>query len=334
MFEQIVSLENLLLAFREFRRGKQSKPDVQLFEFNLEDNLWQIHRELVSGLYINDPYSSFYIADPKLRHIHKASVRDRVVHQAIFRVLYSVFDLSFIHDSYSCRVDKGTHRAVLRLDHFLNQVSKNNTQPTYALKCDIKKFFDSIDQAILLKLIKNKIGDERLFSLVNKIINSFSVGYGKGLPLGNVTSQLFSNIYLNELDQFVKHKLKIKYYLRYCDDFVIVNNNQKYLENLISKLAKFLGEKLQITLHERKIIIRKFNQGVDFLGYVVLPHYRVLRTKTKRRVMRKLRRCIVEFKTGQKSVVSVEQSFQSYLGILKHCRGYKISQQILELGKW
>ncbi len=333
MFEQIVSLENLLLSWREFRRGKRSKPDVQLFEFNLEDNLWQIHRELTADLYVNDPYTSFYIADPKPRHIHKASVRDRVVHQAIFRVLYSVFDPSFIHDSYSCRVDKGTHRAVLRLNHFLNQVSYNNTQLTYALKCDIKKFFDSIDQTTLLKLLKKKIGDARLFSLVNKIISSFEVDSGKGLPLGNVTSQLFSNVYLNELDQFVKHKFKIKHYLRYCDDFVIVSSSQEYLGSLIPKLAGFLGEKLQLKLHERKIIIRKFNQGVDFLGYVVLPHYRVLRTKTKRRMIRKLQSCMIEFKTGRTTAVSVEQSFQSYLGILKHCQGYKIEQKILELGK-
>ncbi len=319
------------MAWREFRRGKRSKADVQQFEFNLEDNLFKIHRELATGAYTNEPYISFYITDPKLRHIHKASVRDRVVHQAVFRVLYPMFDTGFVFDSYSCRVGKGTHRAVTRLEQFLRQASHNNIRLVYALKCDIRKFFDSLDKDILFSLVKNKIADGRLLSLIGSIINSFETRLGKGLPLGNVTSQIFSNIYLNELDQFVKHKLKAKYYLRYCDDFVVVSNERDYLEGMIPKLNAFLGERLQLRLHEKKIIIRKYSEGVDFLGYVSLPHYRVLRTKTKRRMSKKLTRRRLELEQGLLNEPSFRQSLASYLGVLQHCCGFGLKQRLLKI---
>lgn len=326
LFERIVSLNNLFLAWREFRRGKRSKLDVQVFEHHLEDNIFKLHRELTNKTYLNDPYDSFYITDPKLRHIHKASVKDRVVHQAIFRVLYPIYDQSFISDSYSCRIDKGTHRGVVRLERWLWQVSHNLKIPTYVLKCDVKKFFDTVDHEILFDLIKHKSHDLNTRWLISQVVDSFETHPGKGLPLGNVTSQLFSNIYLNELDQFVKHKLKIKHYLRYCDDFVILSNNREYLESLIPKLADFLDQRLKLKLHEKKIIIRKYAQGVDFLGYVVLPYYRVLRTKTKRRIMRKLHHRIEGFKQGNVSKLSLNQTWQSYLGVFRHCEGYKIGE--------
>lgn len=331
MFDKIVSLNNLFLAWREFRRGKRSKLDVQTFEYNLEDNLFKLHSELINRTYTNDPYDSFYITDPKLRHINKASVRDRVVHQAFFRVLCPIYEKSFISDSYSCRINKGTHRGVARLESWLRKVSRNFKQPTYALKCDIKKFFDTIDHKILLSLVARKSHDLSTQWLISQVVNSFASEPGKGLPLGNVTSQLFSNIYLNELDQFVKHQLKVKYYLRYCDDFVILGDNQDYLKNLIPKLADFLNEKLKVNLHERKIIIRKYRAGVDFLGYVLLPHYRVLRTKTKQRMMRKLLYRATDFKQGSISKLKLNQTVQSYLGVLRHCSGYSIGQDIESL---
>src|SRR3989344_1133363 len=190
VFDQIISLDNLFLAWREFKRGK-------------------------TKTYQCADYTSFYVKDPKLRHIHKATIRDRVLRHAVFRVLYSIFDKHFIHDSYSCRLDKGTHKAVDNLEKYCRKLSQNNQLNIFTLKCDVRKFFDSIDQNILLRIIKDKIEDENAVWLIQKIITSFQKSNGKGLPLGNVTSQLFSNIYLNELDQFVKHNLKIKYYVRY-----------------------------------------------------------------------------------------------------------------------
>lgn len=315
IFDEIISLENLFSAWREFRRGKRKKAEVQQFEFNLEDNLFQLHRELEEKTYQSDPYDDFYIQDPKLRHIHKASVRDRVLHQAIFRVLYPIFDRSFIFNSYSSRLDKGMHAAVNRLEVFLRKLSKNSRKIVFALKCDISKFFDSIDRTILLGLIKRKITDSNSLWLIEKILKSFEKLPGKGLPLGNVTSQLFANIYLNELDQFIKRTLKIKYYLRYCDDFVILAKEENSFQLIIKSLTEFLDQNLKLQLHPNKIMIRKHTQGIDFLGYVCRPHHRILRNKTRRRLLRKVN----------------EENLQSYLGVLKHCSGYRIKKCINNL---
>ncbi len=329
------------------------KADVLEFKFNLEDNLFHLHRELGEKTYQHSYYTAFNVCDPKLRRIHKATVRDRVLHHAVFRILYPIFDKNFIFDSYSCRVEKGTHRAVARLGKLCRQLSRNNSRNIFALKCDVRKFFDSVDQKILLGLIKKKIKDEDAIWLVEKIIGSFTSlaptphpdrGSGSspragepvekvGLPLGNVTSQLFANIYLNELDQFVKHRLKEKYYLRYCDDFIILGENEKQLEKLISLIREFLKEKLKLELHPDKIIIRKFRRGVDFLGYVVLPHHRILRTKTKRRILRKIKEKKFLLREDLVSEESFKQSLQSYLGILKHCESWKIKKKIEKIAK-
>lgn len=294
------------------------------FKFNLEDNLFELHRELKNKAYQHSHYTAFNVCDPKLRRIHKACVRDRVLHHAVFRVLYPIFDKSFVFDSYSCRAEKGTHRAVLRLEEFCRKASKNNYRNIWALKCDIRKFFDSIDQETLLGLIKKKVDDKEAIWLVEKILKSFSFG----LPLGNVTSQLFANIYLNELDQFMKHKLKAKYYLRYCDDFIILSEDNRCLEKIIPEISDFLERELKLTLHPDKIIIRKRRQGIDFLGYVVLSNYRAIRTKTKKRMMKKIWLKNKMVREGLIAKESFGQSLQSHLGVLKHCKGYKIKKKI------
>lgn len=308
IFEKIVSLENLFSAWREFIKGKSNKIDLQNFEFNLEDNLFDLHQELKDRTYQHFHYTAFNVCDPKLRRIHKACVRDRVLHHAVFRILYPIFDKSFIFDSYSCRIGKGSYKAIDQLETFCRKLSKNNFENIFALKCDVRKFFDSINQEILLDLIKLKINDKNAILLIEKIVKSFP----SGLPLGNVTSQLFANIYLNELDQFIKHRLKIKYYLRYCDDFIILGKDKDSLEKLIYQISAFLSVRLKLSLHSDKIIIRKYHQGIDFLGYVVLPHYRVLRMKTKKRMLSKIN----------------SKNLQSYLGVLKHCCGYKIKKEL------
>jgi len=205
------------------------KADVLEFKLRLEDNIFELHQELKNRTYEHSDYTAFNVCDPKLRKIHKANVKDRILHHAVFRILYPIFDKSFIFDSYSCRIGKGTHRAVKRLENFCRKSNRNNRKNIFALKCDIKKFFDSVKQDILLNLIEGKIIDNDAIWLIEKIIRSFP----SGLPLGNVTSQIFANIYLNELDQFIKHKLKIKYYLRYCDDFIILSESRDYLSDLI-----------------------------------------------------------------------------------------------------
>ena len=177
LFVEATHPENLFLAWEEFRKGKGDKPDVQLFEWQLEQNIFQLHRELISKNYRHGSYHSFYIADPKPRHIHKAAVRDRVVHHAVFKVLSRVFDPTFISDSFSCRVGKGSHRGVVRVQSMIRKVSKNGTHLCYVLKCDIKKFFDTIDHDILLILLRKRIKDPDFLWLLEKIIESYAVSF-------------------------------------------------------------------------------------------------------------------------------------------------------------
>jgi len=323
-----VSISNLLAAWNEFKRGKRKKKDIALFELHLEDNLFALHKMLVSHTYIHDPYDAFYVYDPKRRHIHKASVRDRVLHQAIFRVLYPIFDPHFIYDSYSSRNYKGTHAGVSRLNDACRKVSKNWKKTAYVLKCDIRKFFDSIDHHVLRNLIVQKVNDPETLWLADSIFASFEKEKGKGLSLGNVTSQLFANVYMNEFDQFAKHVLKAHYYFRYCDDFVIVHSDRKFLEHAIVKIRAFLKEILLLDLHPYKVEIRKITQGVDFLGYVVLPHTQVVRTKTKNRILRKLKSAQNDFKNKRIAQQTFQSKVDSYLGVIVHAQNKEVERKI------
>jgi len=333
IFNEIISLENLFLAWDKFKSDKQKKRDVQKFEWQLEENIFQLHRDLKYRRYKHGAYSSFYIHDPKQRHIHKAVVRDRILHHAVFNVLEPIFDPTFISNSFSCRLGKGTHKGVDCLVKMSRRVSRNYTNPCFVLKCDISKFFASIDHQRLIGIIGKKIRDDRTMCLIKEIISSFNSNQSdsfnkKGLPIGNLTSQLFANIYLNEFDQFVKHKLNANYYIRYTDDFIIIADNRLFLENIVISVQLFLIKNLFLKLHPDKIIIRKINQGIDFLGYVVLPYYILVRTKTKQRIFRKIREKIKECKEGRISNQAIKQSLQSYLGVLSHANAYEIEQNL------
>ncbi len=272
---------------------------------------------LQSGTYQHRPYQLFTIHDPKERRIHKALVADRVVHQAIVSAIEPLFEPRFIYDSYSCRAGKGTHAGVRRLHLFLRQASRNNTRKVYVLKCDIRKYFASIDHEILLGLIAQRVQDEATLELIRNVLLSHGAETGKGIPLGNVTSQLFANIYLHELDWFMKQTLGIRHYIRYCDDFVVVSDNRAALEKLIEPVRAFLHAELQLDLHPNKVTIRSWDQGVDFLGRVLLPHATVLRTKTRRRMLARV----------------TEQNISSYLGLCSHADAYHLSQ-IVTLSVW
>jgi RNA-directed DNA polymerase len=314
-FAEIASIENLLAAWQEFLPGKRKKKDVQEFQMRLMDNILSLHADLMNGTYRHGGYQAFKIADPKPRDIHKASVRDRLLHHAIYRQLYPFFDRTFIADTFSCRDGKGTHAAMDRFMIFAQRVSKNNTRTCWILKCDIRKFFASIEHRALLEILEQYIPDQKILLLLQEIIESFSsTGQpGIGLPLGNLTSQLFVNIYMNEFDQFVKHKLKAKYYIRYADDFVIVSSNRDWLEIILPEIRNFLWNRLHLSLHPDKVSIRTLASGEDFLGWVHFSDHRVLRTTTKKRMMRNLK--------GNPK----EGTIQSYRGLLSHGNAQKIS---------
>lgn len=322
LYSQVISLENLFQAWNGFKKGKRNKKDVQLFERNLEDNLFKLYNQLLNKTYSHSNYTAFNIYDPKFRHIHKAKVKDRIVHHAVVSIIEPLFDKTFIHDSYSCRKGKGMHRAVKRLFLFTRKVSKNYTNRCFILKLDIKKFFATIDHDVLLKFLNLKICDNDLFWLLSSIVKSFhsDYGVGKGIPIGNLTSQVFANVYLNELDKFMKERLRIKYYIRYADDFVIIAKDNVFLESLVLKINNFIHMELKLSLHKNKIIIKKLSQGIDFLGYTVLPHYILPRTQTKRRIFKKLAQKINE--------PNFEQTKQSYLGYLSHANSFKFTQEL------
>ena len=325
-FEKIISVENLLLAWKEFLRGKRNKKDVQKFQLHLMDNVLSLHQDSKYKTYIHGEYYAFNISDPKPRNIHKATARDRLLHHAIYRILYPHFDKKFIYDSYSCRIDKGTHKAINRFRDFHRKVSKNNTKTCFVLKCDIRKFFANIDHEILKEILSKNIFDKNILWLLGQVIDSFNSIYTmadmpKGLPLGNLTSQLLVNIYMNEFDQFVKRELKVKYYIRYADDFVVLSQEKEYLENVLVQMKEFLENKLKLKMHPNKVFIKTIFSGVDFLGWVQFPHHRVLRTVTKRRMLKKL-------EENPK-----EESRQSYLGMLRHGNAQKIIDEVLDLEK-
>lgn len=326
-YDDIISVQNLLFAWKNFKSEKSNKKDVQIFERNLMENLLSLHNDLKNKNYKHSSYYAFKISDPKSRDIHKAVVHDRVLHHALYLKMYFFFDSKFISDSYSCRVRKGTHKAIYRFESFIRKVGKNNTKTCWVLKCDIRKFFANIDHDILKSILVKHIQDKDTLWLLENIIDSFSSNCGgepsadrvKGLPLGNLTSQLLVNIYMNEFDQYVKHKLKVKYYIRYADDFVVLSEDKEYLEKVLEQMKEFLESNLKLSMHPDKVFIKTIASGVDFLGWVHFPKHRVLRSATKRRMFRNL-------KTNKKP-----NTVSSYLGMLSHGNANKLREKIIKI---
>lgn len=276
------------------------------------DNIVALHQDLKEKIYQHGPYQAFKVNDPKPRDIHKASVRDRLLHHAIYRVLYPYYDQKFIFDLYSCRRDKGAHRAMNRFRYFTRKASHNHTRTAWVLKCDIRKFFANIDDEILKNILVKHIQDKDMLRLLGQVIDSFD----PGLPLGNLTSQLLANVYMNEFDHFLKRKLKVKYCVRYADDFVILHENKQYLMNLLPQISEFLNARLKLSLNPDKVSIKTFASGVDFLGWVHFPHYRILRTSTKRRMLKKMDQDITK------------EMIASYQGLLSHGNTHKIRKRL------
>lgn len=284
------------------------------------DNVLSLNEDLKNKTYKHGEYKSFKISDPKPRDIHKSSVRDRLLHHAIYRILYPYFDKKFIYDSYSCRLNKGTHKANERFKHFTRKVSKNYTRTCWILKCDIRKFFANIDHKILIQILERHIDDKDTVWLLGRVIESFNTKekIAVGLPLGNLTSQLLVNIYMNEFDQFVKHTLKEKYYIRYADDFVFMSDDKKHLEELTLKISEFLENNLKLSIHPDKLFIKTLSSGLDFLGWIHFEKHKVLRTSTKKRMFRNLA-----------NKARKKETIQSYLGLLKHGNTEKIKLCII-----
>jgi len=311
-FEYIFSFENLFKSWQEFSLGKKRKTDVAEFSLILISNLWKLHNDIMDGSYRHGGYVHFKINDPKPRDIHKASVRDRIVHHAIYRELYPYFDNKFIFSSYACRNDKGHHLALKHFASLIRAESNNGRKTVWVLKCDIKKFFASINKIILRRILYNHIENHNTRRVIHEVLESFE----PGLPLGNLTSQLFGNVYLNELDQYMTNMLRIRFYMRYADDFIVLSRDKAWLEELLPKIGDFLEEQLKLELHQDKIFIKTIYSGVDFLGWVHFPEHRVLRSKTKRKMFNNLER---KFSPA---------ALSSYLGLLSHGNAWSLAEKI------
>ncbi len=281
-FEKAFSLENLIGAYRRARRGKGGREEVARFGWNLEKNLLELRERLLSGTYAHGPYRKFIVSDSKRREIQAAPFRDRVVHQAMVAALEPIFEKRFIFDSYACRRGKGTHAGIARFERFARA-------SRYALMMDISKYFASIDHCLLLSFLSRRIRDERMLALCRIVIESSEETRGKGIPIGNLTSQLFANVYLDELDQYVKHGLRVRRYARYMDDFVLLHDDKLHLHELRQQITEFLAARLRLTVHPKKAQIEPVESGVNFLGLQIFPHHRLLRGSTVRRFVARVK---------------------------------------------
>ncbi len=332
LYPKIYSFENLKLAHKKAKKGKTSKKYVLGFEEDLENNLLKLQEELINETYEPSPLKTFIIHDPKLRKISKSEFKDRIVHHALVNVIEPIFDKIFICDSYANRKDKGTLNALLRLKYFIRKTSKNNHRKVYFLKADIKHYFETINREILINIIKKKIKDENVLLLTKKIINNVAIGGGrpeKGMPLGNLTSQFFANVYLNELDYFVKHELKIKYYIRYVDDFVILNDNKEILEFYKQEINNFLKNNLKIELHNEKSRIMQLKQGIDFLGFRHFYYYSILK-KNKRRFLREKINLIIKEYKETNNYERLMQKLEAILAHVENCDSFNLRKKLIE----
>jgi RNA-directed DNA polymerase len=329
LFPRICAYDNLYFAWRNAARGKRGSPEVAAFEYALTDNLLQLEEELRQGRYRPGPYRHFRITYPKPRRISAAPFHDRVVHHALVRQIEPIFEARFIHDSYACRIGKGTHAALDRCQGFARRYR-------YVLQCDIVQFFPAVDHTILRGILFHPIADERARWLINLILDSgagvlrdeYDVVYfpgddllaatrPRGLPIGNLTSQFWANCYLNGLDQFVKRELKCPAYLRYVDDSLLFSDSKRQLWAWKRAIVDFLP-RLRVTLHDRSSTVYPVSNGIPFLGFVTYPTHRLLKRRNGVAFARRFHRQLQQLTAGELDYADVEASVRGWLAHAAH----------------
>ncbi|NCC99701.1 MAG: hypothetical protein EOL95_08405 [Bacteroidia bacterium] len=358
-----IALQELFEAYFSCRANKRNTANAIAFEVDYESNLVQLYQDINNETYKIGRSIVFVVDKPVKREIFAADFRDRVVHHLVIGKLNQLFEKQFIHDSYSCRVGKGTHFGIQRIDKFIRQCSKNYTKDCYMLKLDLQGFFMSINKNILFakleQFIKEKYDQadkELIMKLCKQVIfndptkncivkgnksdwdnlpqtkSLFHSQPNCGLPIGNLTSQVFANFYMDSFDHYVKHDLKIKYYGRYVDDFVIVHEENEYLKRLIPKLAEFLQAELQSTIHPKKIYLQHYSKGVKFLGTVILPNRIYIANRTKGNFYNAIEaqnQIARDHKPTKEEQQTFQSSLNSYLGIMKHYKTYKLRKNMI-----
>jgi RNA-directed DNA polymerase len=367
----LLSFESVYHAYLDCRKRKRGTFNALRFEYNLLENLFDLASDLQKGRYRPSRTVCFVTQSPKLREIFAADFRDRVVHHLVVRSLEKIWEPFFIHDSYACRIGKGTHAAIKRLQRFMLKASRNQRRKAFFLQLDIRSFFTSIDKYILFSLLKQKVQSDVLLDLLSAIIfqdcvkdhlfkgnrhmlekipahkSLFKSGKDRGLPIGNLTSQFFANAYLNELDQFVKHHLRCRFYLRYVDDFILISSSTDQLITWREQIQKFLKERLALDL-KKGSAIRRVSEGADFLGYIVRPGY----VLSRRRVVHNLKDRLACFKDKMvhdfhakereiwklslipEVVVELRQMLASYLGHFRHANTFNLVAALFEKNAW
>jgi len=330
LYNEICSYENLELAFTKARKRKSNQYYVIEFEKELKNNLLQLQTELLIHSYQPKSLKTFIIRDPKTRKISKSAFRDRIVHHALYNIIEPLFDKTFIYDSYANRKGKGALKAVKRFDYFKKKASKNNSRNCFVLKADIKHYFDNVDHNILINLIQKRVKDERVIWLIKKILKNHKTINNKGMPLGNLTSQFFANIYLDEIDQFIKHKLKAKHYIRYVDDFVILHNDKILLEYYKEMINKFLKHNLELELHPEKSKILLLKQGTSFLGFRIFYHYKLLIKRNLRKFKNKLKELCQQYYSKLIEYDSIYDFLEGWFAYSKQANTRNFRNKILK----
>lgn len=347
LYPEIYDFKNLYEAYKNARKSKRFKEEVLKFSSRLESNLIQIQNELIYKEYIPGEYHQFYVYEPKQRLIMALPFKDRVVQWAAYRQLYPIFDKIFYEYSCACRKGKGTHYAADQLQYWLRKMDRSPGK-TYYLKADVAKYFYRINHKRLMQIISRKIGCQDTLDLLKVIIKKddgeFGIQLGDhhfehdkirgiGIPIGNLLSQLFANIYLDYLDKYIKHTLKVRHYIRYMDDFIILHKSKNKLHEIREEIEIFLDDYLMLELNN-KTAVRPITLGIDFMGYVTWPTHRLLRKSTKKKMKRRLKYLKKKYSEGKVNIEDINATVQSYLGILKHCCSYNLKKKVLGMLKF
>lgn len=343
LFEQVIDYENLFESYLMARKGKRFRGEVLEFSNSVEEELIQIQNELIYGTYQVGRYREFYVHKPKKRLIMALPFRDRVVQWAIYRILFPFYKKRFITDSYACINGRGTHSASDRVQYWLRMLDRRPGK-TYYLQMDMSKYFYRINHDILLSIIARFIKDEDLMSLLEKIIKSehtkFGIPLGDhfyeqervggiGMPIGNLTSQLFANVYLNEMDQYAKHDMRIKHYIRYMDDIVILHKDKHTLREMLLESDLFLRSELHLQINN-KTRIDNTNHGVEFVGKRIWPTHMKLKKETVKNMKTRLKHMQKQFALGEVSTDEVKPVLSSYLGLMKNTDSHRLKKRILK----
>lgn len=344
LFERVYDFDNLYTAYLNARKCKRYRAEVLKFTSNLEENLINIQNQLIYQSYEVGKYRQFVISDPKKRLIMALPFRDRVVQWAIYLVVNPIFTKSYIEDSYGCIKTRGSHSAIQRIQYWLKEASRK-AHKYYYLKLDVSKFYYRVDHAVLMQIMSRKIADSKMLWLLEKIINCEDTAFGlplglgisdtkerlfdRGMPIGNLSSQMFANIYMNEIDQYIKRELRVHHYIRYMDDMLILSSSKQLLHEYKRLVELFLNEKLHLHLNQ-KTCIRPINLGIEFLGYKVWNTHIKLKKPTALRIKHRLKKLMKQYSNGDIELEKALRIVNSFYAILTHCDSYGLRKSISE----